>query len=75
MINISFNIKYYNYSYLHEKLIFIIQMIILKLSNNLFLIGEYNSSITQFKIANKELINVSYKNKLDGNIFDEKNKL
>ena len=50
-------------------------MIILKLSNNVFLIGEYISSITQFKIANKELINVSYKNKLDGNIFDEKNKL
>ena len=36
---------------------------ILKLSNNLFLIGDENGTITQYKIENKKLIKESYKNK------------
>ena len=35
---------------------------ILKLSNNLFLIGDHNGIITQYKIANKKLIKESFKN-------------
>ena len=36
---------------------------ILKLSNNLFLIGDENGTITQYKIENKKLIKKSFKNK------------
>ena len=36
---------------------------ILKLSNNLFLIGDVNGTITQYKIENKKLFKESYKNK------------
>ena len=36
---------------------------ILKLSNNLFLIGDDNGTITQYKIENKKLIKESFKNK------------
>ena len=35
---------------------------ILKLSNNLFLTGDLNGTITQFKIENKKLFKESYKN-------------
>ncbi len=35
---------------------------ILKLSNKLFLIGDYNGNIIQFKIENKKLFKESYKN-------------
>ena len=36
---------------------------ILKLSNKLFLTGDENGTITQFKIENKKLLKESYKNK------------
>ena len=36
---------------------------ILKLSNNLFLIGDTNGTITQYRIKNKQIIKESYKNK------------
>ena len=36
---------------------------ILKLSNNLFLTGDGNGTITQYKIENKKLFKESYKNK------------
>ena len=36
---------------------------ILKLSNNLFLTGDENGTITQYKIENKKLFKESYKNK------------
>ena len=36
---------------------------ILKLSNNLFLIGDKNGIITQYRIKNKKLIKESFKNK------------
>ena len=42
---------------------------ILKLSNNLFLIGDRNGTITQYKIENKKLIKESFKNKLNVNQF------
>ena len=34
---------------------------ILKLSNNLFLIGDSNGTISQFKIINKKIIKESFK--------------
>ena len=40
---------------------------ILKLSNNLFLTGDSNGTITQYKIENKKLFKESYKNKLHEN--------
>ena len=36
---------------------------ILKLSNNLFLIGDSNGTITQYRIENKKLIKESFKTK------------
>ncbi len=44
---------------------------ILKLSNNLFLTGEGNGRITQYKIENKKLLKESYKNQSHefGSIF------
>ena len=36
---------------------------ILKLSNNLFLIGDSNGIITQYRIKDKKIIKESYKNK------------
>ena len=45
------------------KLILILNNCILKLSNNLFLIGDDNGTITQYKIENKKLIKESFKNK------------
>ena len=44
---------------------------ILKLSNNLFLIGDGNGIITQYRIKDKKIIKESYKNKTHetNNIF------
>ena len=42
---------------------------ILKLSNNLFLTGDKNGTITQYKIENKKLIKESYKNESHENMI------
>ena len=52
-----------NYLILHQINSDCLNKCILKLSNNLFLIGDENGTITQYKIENKKLIKESYKNK------------
>ena len=52
-----------NYSILNEINSDTYNYCILKLSNNLFLTGDLNGTITQYKIENKKLIKESYKNK------------
>ena len=51
-----------NYLILHEINSDCRNYCILKLSNNLFLIGDKNGTITQYKIENKNLIKESFKN-------------
>ena len=55
-----------NYLILHEINSDFRNECILKLSNNLFLIGDSNGTITQYKIENKKLIKESFKNKSHG---------
>ena len=50
-----------NYLILHEINSDCRNECILKLSNNLFLIGDYNGTIIQYKIENKKLIKESFK--------------
>ena len=52
-----------NYSILNEINSDCCNYCILKLSNNLFLTGDENGTISQYKIENKKLIKESYKNK------------
>ena len=52
-----------NYLILHEINSDCSNRCILKLSNNLFLIGDKNGTISQYKIENKKLIKESFKNK------------
>ena len=52
-----------NYLILHEINSDCCNHCILKLSNNLFLIGDQKGTITQYKIENKKLIKESFKNK------------
>ena len=52
-----------NYLILHEINSDLLNHCILKLSNNLFLIGDQKGTITQYKIENKKLIKESFKNK------------
>ena len=42
---------------------------ILKLSNNLFLIGDERGTITQYRIKDKKIIKESFKDKSHGRIY------
>ena len=53
-----------NYEILHEINTNFYNCSILKLSNNLFLVGDENGNITQYKIENKKIIKESSKLKL-----------
>ena len=56
-----------NYLILHEIITENFNYCILKLSNDLFLIGDSNGTIAQFKIENKKIIKESWKNKSHNN--------
>ena len=58
-----------NYLILHKINSDCLNDCILKLSNNLFLIGDKNGTITQYKIENKKIIKESSKTKSHKNII------
>ena len=57
------DINKYKYLILNEIDSDTINNCILKLSNYLFLIGDYKGTISQYKIENKKIIKESFKNK------------
>ena len=59
-----------NYLILHEIDSDCRNRCILKLLNNLFLIGDENGTITQYKIENKKIIKKSFKNISHENAID-----